>query len=201
MFGTWHSTRTARSLTDSSPAASDSRTHSRLGSASARPTAADRCRSASLEVTESNTRGVSHCLRNYASTTRRTIPRAGEPLLTAVARSTSRTGLRERLPAGRPAAGSRTSFPRANGDAEQRRVGPRRRNLRIERNGRACQALRPRPVSPADEFRAANAVHARPLARSAKRRVEIARRPKRRSPSGSRVCPPSQMPHARAGGR
>ena len=50
MLGTWHPTRVERSLTESSPAASDSRTHRRLGSASARPTAAKRSRSVSLEI-------------------------------------------------------------------------------------------------------------------------------------------------------
>ncbi len=37
MLGTWQPTRLLRSLTESSPMASDSRTHSRLGSARARP--------------------------------------------------------------------------------------------------------------------------------------------------------------------
>ena len=40
MLGTWHPTRLLRSLTESSPMARDSRTHSRLGSARARPIAA-----------------------------------------------------------------------------------------------------------------------------------------------------------------
>src|SRR5688500_11434541 len=50
MMGTWQPTVVDRSLTDSSPPASDSRTQRRLGSASARPTAAYRCRSNSLDV-------------------------------------------------------------------------------------------------------------------------------------------------------
>ena len=40
MFGTWHPTVVDSSLTESSPADSDSSTHSRLGSARARPIAA-----------------------------------------------------------------------------------------------------------------------------------------------------------------
>src|SRR5579859_3288328 len=70
MLGTWHPTRLDRSLTESSPAASDSRTHSRFGSASARPTAAYRCRSGSLEVGLLITWAVSHWLRKRASTLR-----------------------------------------------------------------------------------------------------------------------------------
>ena len=50
MFGTWHPTSLDRSLTDRSPAASVSRTHSRFGSASARPTAANFCLSVSPEI-------------------------------------------------------------------------------------------------------------------------------------------------------
>src|SRR5690242_1846139 len=49
MLGTWQPTFVDRSPTDSSPAASDSSTQRRLGSASARPTAAYRCRSRSLD--------------------------------------------------------------------------------------------------------------------------------------------------------
>ena len=40
MFGTWQPTFVDRSLTETSPAASDSSTHRRFGSARARPTAA-----------------------------------------------------------------------------------------------------------------------------------------------------------------
>ena len=43
MFGTWHPTQVESSETDASPAASVSRTQSRLGSASARPMRAARC--------------------------------------------------------------------------------------------------------------------------------------------------------------
>jgi threonine dehydratase len=48
MFGTWQLTRVASSPTEASPPARDSRTHSRLGSPSARATAAKRIRSPSV---------------------------------------------------------------------------------------------------------------------------------------------------------
>src|SRR5438093_12403977 len=50
MLGTWQPTLVDRSPTESSPPASDSSTHGRFGSARARPTAAYRWRSNSLEV-------------------------------------------------------------------------------------------------------------------------------------------------------
>lgn len=50
MFGIWQPTRPLRSPTESSPDASDSSTHSRFGSANARPTAAYRRRSGSAET-------------------------------------------------------------------------------------------------------------------------------------------------------
>src|SRR3990172_2540505 len=67
MFGTWQPTSRESPLTERSPAASVSRTHSRLGSASARPTAANRSRSISLEIVADVMLGLCHHLRKYAS--------------------------------------------------------------------------------------------------------------------------------------
>ena len=69
----WHlaATRVLRSLTESSPIASDSRTHSRFGSASARPTAAYRSRSSSAKPAGSPTR-----LRGYQCLRKTQVERA-----------------------------------------------------------------------------------------------------------------------------
>src|SRR6185503_10192816 len=74
MLGTWQATRPASSLTDSSPTASDSSTHNRLGSASARPTTAVRSYSVSRLRLPAERAGSSiatytilHDLRNRAS--------------------------------------------------------------------------------------------------------------------------------------
>lgn len=58
MFGTWQPTRAESSPTESSPAARDSRTQSRFGSARARPIAAQRARSASLDGVVPSTRPI-----------------------------------------------------------------------------------------------------------------------------------------------
>src|SRR6478672_3364401 len=74
MLGTWQATRPASSLTDSSPTDSDSSTHSRFGSASARPTTAVRsysdsrfCLSVERAASSTATLELLHDLRNRAS--------------------------------------------------------------------------------------------------------------------------------------
>src|SRR6185369_14194926 len=133
MLGTWQATRPASSLTDSSPTDSDSSTHRRFGSASARPTTAVRsysdsrfCLPVERAASSTATHELLHDLRNLAS--QRSSPEAACMLAPDARR---RGGAAAARTAGRACRGARVG-PFSRGDV------PPVRRLRL--------AEQPRPV-------------------------------------------------------